>query len=342
MKINYRISRTANQFFFISTLAAWHYSCREDIRDAWLREIEELTDVEKKSLVIFSNVIKSRYGFQSPNSYIGNVFYSENESVIWPVLKKFVKNNDDYEVIEKAFRLFEKKFQIVWQKRDTDSLVLLRKSLRQKHQKYFIESIAKTFGAGSAPSEVTLCVLFSPLKDQTASGGANLSGDSITIELPSLKEDTWQFAYSLSIIGHELGHLCFSKRGGERVLKKTISSLHLKKNYDVFAYDTLTLLNEAVTASFVPLGVLGQKYFPKELSSLLFDNAARAVISEEQLRSGKKTRYYNQLEVWFIFHTFPFASKYLNEGKEIDVEYVRSIGILIKSLLASRTALKKR
>jgi hypothetical protein len=342
MKINYRISPTANQFFFISTLAAWHYSCREDIRNAWLGEIGGLTDPEEKSLVVFSDIVKSRYGFRSLDSYIGNVFYGQNEDAIWPTLKKFVKNHNDYEVIEKTFRLFEKKFQIVWRKRNVKSLVSLKKSLRQKHQKDFIESIAKTFGAGSTPSEVTLCILFSPLRDQTASGGANLAGNSITVELPFLKEGTWQFAYSLSVIGHELGHLFFSKRGGEKMLKKTITSLRLKKNYDVFTYDTLTLLNEAVTASFVPLGVLGQKYFPKELSSLLFDNAARAVISEEQLRSGKKTRYYNQLEVWFIFHTFPLASKYLDEKREIDIEYVRSIGILIKSLLASPTALRKR
>lgn len=340
MKISYRISRTANQFFFISTLAAWHYSCREDIRDVWLHEIGGFTDEEKKSLVAFSDIVKSRYGFQSLDSYIGNVFYGENEDAIWPALKKFVKNHEDYETIKNTFHLFEKKFQIVWENRDINSLVSLKKLLRQKHQKDFIESIARIFGARSTPHEVTLCILFSPLKDQTASGGANLAGNSITIELPSLKENTWQSAYSLSVIGHELGHLCFSKRGGERMLKKTISLLHLKKNYDVFTYDTLTLLNEAIAASFVPLGALGQKYFPKELSSLLFDNAARAVISEEQLRSGKKTRYYNQLEVWFIFHMFPLASKYLNEKKEIDVEYVRSIGILMKSLLASRIALK--
>jgi hypothetical protein len=342
MKINYRVSRTANQFFFISTLAAWHYSCREDIREAWLREIGGLTDAEKKSLVIFSNVIKSRYGFQSPNSYIGNVFYGQNEDSIWTTFKKFVENHNDYEIIEKTFRLFEKKFQIVWRNRNMNSFTLLKKSLRQKHQKDFIEAIAWTFGAGLAPSEATLCILFSPLKDQTASGGANLSGNSITIELPLLKKDTWQFVYSLSIVGHELGHFCFSKRGGEKMLKKTISSLRLKKNYDVFTYNTLTLLNEAVTASFVPLGVLGQKYFPSELPSLLFSNAARAVSSEEQLRGGEKTRYYNQLEVWFIFRTFPLASKYLSEKKEIDAEYIRSVGILIKSLLVPGITPKKR
>jgi hypothetical protein len=65
MKIVCKVSKSANEFFYISTLAAWHYSCRKDIRDAWLRRTGALTPEEEKALTSFSELMQVKYGFQS-------------------------------------------------------------------------------------------------------------------------------------------------------------------------------------------------------------------------------------------------------------------------------------
>jgi hypothetical protein len=53
MKFKFKISKLANQFFFISNLSEWHFSCRQFYNQEWLKQTEPLTDNEKQILKEF-------------------------------------------------------------------------------------------------------------------------------------------------------------------------------------------------------------------------------------------------------------------------------------------------
>ena len=45
-------------------------------------------------------------------------------------------------------------------------------------------------------------------------GARKFQENFITLELPVLKKNTWQLSYSLAVLGHELGHMYFSRTKG--------------------------------------------------------------------------------------------------------------------------------
>src|SRR3990172_6360279 len=80
------------------------------------------------------------------------------------------------------------------------------------------------------------------------------------------KKLEWEYSYSMGILAHEIAHALFSKRGGEKEVAKIIKKEHVLSHINVFPMSTISVINEAITESFVPLGYLGQKYGGKELA----------------------------------------------------------------------------
>lgn len=334
MKIQFKVSRTANQFFFISTLAAWHYSCRKDVQESWLDQTEPLSPKEEQALENFSGLMQTKYGFQSPTSYLGDIFYTQNERAIWPAVKKFVKNQKDYALLKNIFSTLDNRFSKTWQIKHT-SLEILERSIKKERTTVFFNAVGSSFGA--IQNSIAVIVLFSPLdSNHTAAGNANLKKGFVTLELPDLKEDTWQLSYSLAILGHEIGHMLFSNRNGNSIIKNAIKSLRLKNQYDTLPLPTLTILNEAITASFSPLGALGQTYFPHELAPLLFSNLPKAITVQPSKNGKKIAPYYGGLEIWFVWKLLPLSLSYVREKKPIDKNFVREAGMILKKAIEEK------
>jgi len=332
MKIVCKVSKSANEFFYISTLAAWHYSCRKDIRDAWLRRTGALTPEEEKALTSFSELMQVKYGFQSKKTYLGGAFYKSTERAAWTAVKKIVKRPEDYDSLKNTFATLHERFEKEWRKIDTSSLKVLEGELQKELVDEFLNATAAIFGGEKATKRtIVLVILFSPLgSDQTAAGSANIEGDFITLELPALKKNTWQLSYSLAVLGHEISHMHFAAKHGDALIKKTIKKLRLQNKYDILPFSTQAVLNEAITSAFSPLGALGQSYFSNELATLLF-GSMKKITAVEQLRTdGKTIPYYGYLELWFVWKLFPLSMEYMRERKQIDKRFIEGAALLLK------------
>lgn len=334
MKFKFKISKLANQFFFISTLAKWHYSSRKEDREKWLRITGKLSPKEEKALVSFEHLMKTKYGFQSPEKYLGEIFYKYENSTAWKKLKQSAGEND-CALIRKIFLVFRKKFELAWEKEHNARLKVIKNALRNKKTVDFLDAVTLTFGGKTSKiNQMVLVILFSPCNgDFTAAGSSNLTGNFITLELPDLKENTWQLSYSIALLGHEIGHLYFKKREGKKMITQIIKTLLLKKQYNTLPFGTLTIINEAITSAFVPMGALGQKYFSDTIADILFSNLSQGVAAEQSLRKGKLVSYYSNLEMYFIWKLFPTTRQYLREKKPIDKNFIMEVGFLLKELI---------
>lgn len=335
MTIRCKTSRLANKFHFISTLAAWHYSCRRDDREKWLQLTGELTEIEENALRVFSALMREKYGFQAPETYLGEIFYKCTDRTAWPALKKLVKNYQDYDDLKNVFSVFENRFKKIWDAADRSGLSILKKEFGKKNTNAFFETVVSLFGdENTKKTEVTLIILFSPFGgEKTAAGSANLKGRFVTLELPVLKSDTWQLFYSIALTGHEIGHMYFAQRDGRKLIDAVLKDLRLKEKYDALPFPTASVLNEAITSAFVPLGILGKIFFADDLTPLMAQNIARANAAEESLHSGKSVNYYGQLEFVFTKNLQSFSEKYVKQGKKIDKKFITEAGRILMNLL---------
>jgi len=76
MKIKFVNSDIANNFFVISNLAEWHFSCRREYNRKWLDLTGELNSEEEQAIKVFKGLMK-KYGFdrRDPKAgYLGDIF----------------------------------------------------------------------------------------------------------------------------------------------------------------------------------------------------------------------------------------------------------------------------
>lgn len=335
MKFIFSHSKTANLFFFIATLSLWHYSCRNENRDFWLRVMGPLTSEQTRALSGFRKLMTTTYGFQSPDSYLGEVFYKHSQRESWRLLRRRIPR-DDYVGLRRCFAAFTPGFNMVWNTSHASQICLLKKAMKTEAARQYFDDISAVFGADrQAQTDIKVIILNSPLgPGYTAAGSANLKGNYLTVELPMLQDGSWELWFSVALIGHELGHVYFRKRGGKAWVTKVMRELHLKKQYSALPLTTASLLNETVISSFAPLGVLGQKYFSKMLAPLFFGNVPRAMLAASSIRRGKRASYYSNLEIYFVWKTFFLAAAFAHKRMGIDHRYVRRLAEQIKDLVA--------
>ncbi|MDP1688598.1 MAG: hypothetical protein Q8L47_00500 [bacterium] len=298
----------------------------------------KLTVDEEKALASFAHLMKIKYGFQSPETYLGEIFYKYDGVVAWRKLKKLAGERD-YILIKGFFLMFRNRFELVWSKEHIRRLNTFKKSMQNKKTTQFLDSVAFMFGKAIAVRDtMTLIILFSPQDFSfTAAGSANLIGNFISIELPDMNKHTWQLSYSVALIGHEIGHLYFKKRKGKTMIVSALKKLQLKKQYNLLPFATFTVINEAITSAFVPIGSLGQKYFSNMIADLLFSNLPRGFTAGQALREGKPVSFYSNIEIYFVWKLFPIAYQYVREKKPIDRAFIIKTALLLKDLMKQKT-----
>ena len=335
MHIKLKVSKSANQFFFISNLAEWHFSCRKEYNEKWTRKTGSLTPKETNALHRFKKVI-GKYGFtyrKGKPQYLGRFFFQYTGDRIWKELKKFVTQNE-LQDIRNAFSVFKERFEKIWNSYKRSKRVkLLQDFLRQSHIKPLSEDLEVLFGSLKKYKEIGVCIIFSPNNSsKTAAGGANLDSPYISLELPELKVNTWQFAFSIGILAHEIAHLLFRESGGEKMLARIAREMKIPHKTKGISFNTTSILNEMIIESFAPLGYLGQKYFPRHLAQILLTNVDNGLKAMERFKHGKEVQYYNQLNQYFLWHLYPLATLYGKQKMRIDSTYVRQVAIILQEL----------
>lgn len=115
MKFRIYYTKLGNQFFFISNLAEWHFSCRERYNKEWLKQTGALSNKEKNALKIFKKILR-KYDFKEKNGkklYLGIHFITSSKKKTWIEIKKYV-NKEEFKKIKLIFKIFDRRFSQIW------------------------------------------------------------------------------------------------------------------------------------------------------------------------------------------------------------------------------------
>ncbi|MEW6408204.1 MAG: hypothetical protein AB1465_05970 [Patescibacteria group bacterium] len=338
MKFEFKISKLANQFFFISNLSEWHFSCRKEYNQEWLKQTGHLNKKEEKVLEEFRKIIK-KYGFTrdkiGKSKYLGQIFFIYPEKEVWNKLERFIRK-DEFKKIKKVFEIFQSRFNKIWTTKSANILIAQVKYFKRylnnpKNNKLF-EDLKKIIGNGKSPRKFMVITLASPLKGEgiTAAGGANIGDRYITLEIPELKNNSWEFEYSVGILAHEICHILFNSSRKFKILKKNINNLKLPnflfKN-TIPKSNTLEFITETIIESLVPYGYLSQKYFknfnPMQIS---FSKGNLKIMGEnfEKFKAGKSASVY-RLRKFIIWQLYPFIINWIETKETIDEKFIKEI-----------------
>lgn len=337
MKLRFTTSKTANQFFFIANLSEWHFSCRLDYNQKWIEKTGALSNEEKKELRVFSNILQ-KYGFVYDKNgkikYIGKFFYCYPEKKAWEELKKNITQKEFLE-IRNVFKVFKKRFKKIWKPQELKKRIkTVRDLTNKKSWKLLMQHIRVLFGSSASTKELFVIVLLSPLagKGVTVAGSANIGNRHITYEIPKLKKEGWEQSYSAGILAHEIAHSLFSKKGGEKEIAKIIKKEGMPSRARGFPMSTVSIINEAITESFIPVGYLGQKYAGNNLAPLLLGNADKGWLAEENMKKEKGVDYRN-IRKYLMWRLYPLAVMYGRQIKPVDGYFIKQAVLSLKNAL---------
>ncbi len=345
MKFKFKISKLANQFFFISNLSEWHFSCRKDYNQEWLKWTWPLTDKEQKGLEDFKKIMEN-HGFirnrMWKTKYMGQYFYiNQKESDVWNNLKKSIDNND-FKKIKNIFNVFTPRFEKIWkrsQKNLSKEISYFKQYLKSKEGVKFFKDLRSFINPKSRLNKFKIVVISSPLKGEavTAAGSANLNNEHVTFEIPQLKFNSWEFEYSVGILAHEIGHILLDDSGGYKIIKGLIKKLKLPKfifeNIEP-KFSTHEFINELLIELFVPYGYLAHQQFKKfNLIGITFSvhNLKNIGANFEKFKKYEKVSAY-RLQKFIFWQFYPLLVNHIKNGGIIDKNFIKNF---IKFVISS-------
>lgn len=339
MKFKFKISKLANQFFFISNLSEWYFSCRKDYNQKWLKQTGPLNEKESRALEQFRNIIK-KYGFFIDNKtgkteYLGQIFFSYPEKETWNKLKTFV-NKKEYLIIKNTFNALQTKFEKIWELKELSKKAKnLEKSLKSQQYRELFDKLVYLFDNKRPIQKITIIALASPLCGEgiTAAGGANIDNNCITLEIPKLKFNSWEFEYSIGIIAHEVAHILFRQSNGQKIIQKIIKKIKfrmLPKNLSPHI-NPLEFISEFVIESLTPFGYLSQKYFIKfNPLKFTFSKSNLKILAENFINfKENKPSNTHRLRKLLIWQLYPFIINQIELKKKIDKKFIEKISKFI-------------
>lgn len=338
MKFEFKISKLANQFFFISNLSEWHFSCRKEYNQEWIKQAGPLNKKENKFLEEFRRIIK-KYGFtrdkKGQSKYLGQTFFLYPKKEAWDKLERSIRK-DEFKKIKEVFEALRSRFDKIWTAKSKKILIAqvkyFKHYLNNPENNKLFEDLKKILGNQRSPQKITVIALASPLKGDgiTAAGGANIGDEYITLEIPWLKNNSWEFEYSVGILAHEIGHVFFNSSRKFKMLEKIINDLKLPKflfKNIIPKSNTLELITEIIIESLIPYGYLSQKYFknfnPVQIS---FSKGNLKIMGEnfEKFKSGKSASVY-RLRRFIIWQLYPFIINWIETKGTIDEKFIKEI-----------------
>lgn len=309
--INIKFNKTAQQFFFISNLAEWHFSCNPIYNKLWIKDVGPLSQKEEIALKRAAPVFK-KYDFddENTNHYLGKPFIDYPEDEIWDNVSKMV-NERELEILKSVFEVLEEKFNLLW-KKDKKRLEILSEELKRETGKQEIKNVLKILeNLFEKAEEFTIHIFAIPAKSPTSAGGANTKRGVVTLELRELRD----VKEGMLIALHEITHQLF------RLAKINISELT-----KAITPQEKTQLNK------IPLfREQGLESAIEEITliPLLPDGVLKQYITHEQ-QKVKIKKYLDlnkraDLENFLICHMREKSLEYINNNRKIDQDYIRFV-----------------
>lgn len=281
MRFNFIISRWANFYFFVQNLSEWHFSNRKGYNIFWRKRLGVFSQEEENAIKEFKK-IRTKYP-DTKSFFEKSFFLLEDEP-----FKKLKEN---------IFSLLQNKFEVLY-RRELDLLEKWKKKLdKVANNKGDINTILDflniLYKTAINQKKIDVYLLFST--PTGLGGGANIDDQSISLEISNYPIQ--KIRDPLGIIWHEIIHLVFQGKYFHPLLRK-----FFKDNRQKFAP-----INEIITASLFPGGVLGKRLFGNNLISI---------------------RLFYGLDTDSINGVLNLTDEYLRNRDHFDEKYIRKINLL--------------
>jgi len=331
MKFNLKISRLNNLYFFAANLTEFHHSCRPHFNREWLKKTGRLNNQEKKAIADLKQIFQ-KYGFDFINNksiYLGRYFYCPDEKNKWLTVKEHLSSLE-YDKFYNSLAILETRFNKIY---NEDLLRKWMAALEQElNSKRFIDlynSIKEFLKPKKLESFLNVHLLISPSLVNTASGGANLGNQDITLEVPIFQMLDWQIEQAANILMHELAHIWFENSLGYRLAKKlTLDNFKHKKSV---GRNSFSLVKETIIGSASPFGYPCQIYSDKvkPLFKFLLPNLSVGYQTYKNFQNGRQADY-RKLNFYLNWLTYPLAADYFSNNRKIDRHFIEEIIKLIQ------------
>lgn len=319
MKFNVKYTKFGNQFFFISNLAEWHFSCRTHYNEEWLKKTGPLNKEEKEALQDISKILK-KYGFEQ---YLGKYFFIENNKDVWGKVKKYITDKE-YKKTREVFDVLENRFEKIWDPSILkDNIKIFKKESGRFYYKKIDEYLKNFFGKYDRKKKINIFLLRHPIDNWYVAGGANLGGKGITLECNQLiypKDASVEVA--LATAYHEFIHMAYQKK-----IEKIIDKIVKNEQKNIFLTQPRSLkkiIIELIINSFFPRGYLANKYLHYQPYKNIERNLEKYKNSFYLFRNGKGGNF-NEWRYYIIYQLYPLIKIYMENKKKIDKEYINSI-----------------
>lgn len=310
LRIIPQVSYVANVFHFISNLAGWHFSNRSAYKEFWLRETGKFTKNEKGALNRASKLF-NKYTFGTPKHW-GNVFLTEQNRTVWEKGEKEYPRTD-FEEFRNVYTIFEPRFSKLW-KVDEKLLARWIEKFRELGEKISPPSLASDldtlFGTKKDIREVKVILLVN--SPNYNGGGGFLRPGYITLELS--RTPLHEVRNLVLVMWHEMIHNIWQDKTYWEMIKdytEKLSTYGVSSTPDEIP--PTVLINEAVTESLLPRGLLAKKYF--------------GFVGKGYLGKDKMSLWRD----YSVRKLIPLAEKYIDQKRKIDHQFLdRTLDLLTK------------
>lgn len=268
MNTKFIVSKNYNHFFFVQTLSNWHFSCRPEYINSWIKKTGPLTSKEKNSLKSFKLVIE-KYGFKTLNNCTAANAYD--------FFMRFDEYKNSHPFSKKEIAIYldtmtclDPRYEKIWE-HEGKKLKRIEKLLRNRYNKTQSEVISDLkvlFGDRvDLGSKIEIILLLSAEGCGVGGGGANNGPNAISLECSGANaEDT---NYILSTLWHELTHLFLDNYFNETASLMYKNNIIKEASLDAKKID-FNYSEELISFSvFSPMSFLTKKYFSTEIAEKL-------------------------------------------------------------------------
>lgn len=328
MKTTFFSTRLGNQFFFISTLTNWHFSCRNGFIREWRQQTGPLSVLEKQALVDMTTILK-KYRFGNPKKrwkYLGEYYMALPEDRAWPAIRKQV-TKAEYAKLQKIFSTFEPHFAAIW-KREEKRLNTAAKTLQEavKSKKFLplIHDLQILFRKNLLEKKLTviLCMRPSRLPWYMGGGSAIYGRNRFSLEAGDVNpKRKLRIKKMLLIFFHEATHAALAHPDFERriglFLKKTKKRPLLQNPLARHGHSPFNIINEAIVSSLLPEGYFEEKYFKGNLEKRYRRYFQHGITRQRQ-------EDFHAWRIYAAFHLRPALLEYLKTKRPLDQEYIKA------------------
>ncbi len=293
MFFEFKVSKLANLYFFVSNLSAWSpYTYKKDYSDFWVEKTGPLTKQETEALTNFKELhLKYPYG----HSYLGNLFTRKEDDLL-----KIVQTLPliDQKIIIQTFKLLETRFEKIWNIEKPllkDWGILLEKYFADLNLKQIFEILEILYDIKIDYSQsIEVFILFST-PDRTG-GEASNGPHKLTLKIS--RYDKNKVSHAVGIILHEIIHLIFEKKTFFPMIFQNVKDIDKQVH----------LVKEITASSLFPKGILGHLFLNNSVTTQLL-----LQIDQQQSKL-----------------CIELMEKYINNRNKLDNDYIKQI---IKILL---------